>query len=423
MTSQVVTMKEHQQQPQILTPDFARINLPRAYAQKIKDIESRYETELSKLKKELDQYKQRKNASHVWKPLNLIGLGIDEAKAPREDDILTDEQLLKVVTDQQAALNIILDLKWENKAITKKYRTAMLSASENADLVKQFQQMLAECQTETERTFSELVSQRGAAEQPPSAPAAQKDYQKRKFCFRCKFIQHKSLAEATTAVEIEAARSTRPSLPNNVSAANLKSVIVQLRKACDEAKTRVSEWKKCADTLQAEQVQTQKRADYWMTKFLETNTPEAKAVNLQLRFQGDQVAAMQSVITRPECQFESLEETLKASRFWLRPLNRLSSTWTTKKSAAGGGTGPRQHSGISRRLTSAISSPNLRLSAGFPGVAKNTRSPGSVTSSCSGDSNGCSGSGSNSDTTTTTIYTQGLATPIDSPVLYQCPRE
>lgn len=315
-------------QQELRDSDVAYLCLSRAYTQKTQAMQEEYEAQIKELRQENDQLKLKSP-----KIVQTLRRAVTEAKSQTK----VAEQELAAAHERREQLEA------ENEALSKKHQAAQRSASEYSDLVKQFQSMLAECQAESDHKIRELMA---------AAPTMSSS----KACSKCKFKRH---AEAGHAQH---------------TAQKLKTLLRDLQTACNEAKTRVQAMETTCMHLKETAERAEKRADYWMNKSLET--PTAAAVPIADAYDDAPVspktvprspasdrglrerASVQSIVTRPDCQFESLEETLKASKFWLRPLNRISSTLGKRPGRTGSLKGLR---------SSARSTPNLKVMMSISG--------------------------------------------------------
>lgn len=198
-------------------------------------------------------------------------------------------------------------LRQENERLERELHKSQKAKREYADLVESFQEMLR----------GSIVSSSSDCGSPISE----------KRCSKCKFARH---TEVT-------------------SAASLKEAVVSLKESIDVARSHVAYWKQTAIDAEEVSQRSLRQAEFWKTRATQraasaanTTAPLVPPRQPNHFFMPPQEYGV-DIVTRPECKFDSLEETLKASKFWLRPLNRLKSSKRELK-----------------RLSMAVSTPNLR---------------------------------------------------------------
>lgn len=306
-------------------------------------LEEKHSREIAKLRKDQAQLRYDDiQRSHMQ-------LRTELAKAQTE--------LAAVLSDRTAALGTMQTLKAENERLARELRTSRKSEQEYADLAESFQQMLRGFHTECEHKIRQLSSSLSSDRQLQAGqqPSVTQN------CSRCKFVRH----------------------TDSASLAPLRAAIADLKASCDVARSNVVHWRDAVVAAEETSQRAQKRADFWMAKATAMSAiPPARSdsrLGSDVRWinAAENEAEMQTIVTRPECKFETLEETLKASKFWLRPLGRLKPRRGTVKKQ--------------QRLSAAVSTPNLRQAA----VTKNTTGP--------------------------TVFTLGLATPGASPLAEPSP--
>lgn len=444
----------NQMRRQLRDSEIAYMCLSRAYAKKTQDLQAQHKAQLEKLETEYAQSIDQKKSTGSSKRLQSQVASFQQRAESAETD------LKSVLAKYKSLSHIVSDLRSENIIKARQYRSARRAEAEYTDLAAQFQAMLAEYQTKSVQKMNEVMAeledlqqkqqnqQNQWAQSPPSPPLSPSTLSSSSSsllaaacCSRCKFVRHtEAMSTATTSTTVR----------------TLNRALKDFRTSCSLAAAKVKTLHAKCEELQDEQARTQKRADYWMAKFLETNCAEAKAARLQLRFQqqsqqqqqskqnhdtnegrrthADDYQSLQSVITRPECQFESLEDTLKASKFWLRPLNKLSSGWAATRQKHGPQFQFVSHRRASlRRLSTAISTPNLRGSGGMNKldvgeIAEPEREAKSDLDFEAADNFGFEFASTSQPqqpqpqpqpqpTLNQTVFNQGLATPSPSPVM------
>lgn len=373
--------------------DVAYLCLSRAYTQKTQAMREEYEVQINELRQENDQLKLKSP-----KMVQTLRCAVTDAKAQSK----VAEQVLAAAHERAERLQA------ENEVLSKKHQAAQRSASEYSDLVKQFQSMLAECQVESGQKIRELMA--ATSEVPVS-----------KSCSKCKFMRHTEAGHAQGTTH------------------KLKIQLWNLQTACNETKTRVQTLETTCMQLREEAYRAGKRADYWMKKSQEnathvsildadddcnapvspitvTTSPasdkghweSASVQNIVTRSPASdkgnresasmqsivtklpasdmglrECASMQTIVTRPDCELDALEETPKAPKFWLRPLNRISSTLAKRPGRTGTFKGLR---------LSSRSTPNLKATMMASDQAMNVPA-----------------------TPQTAVFVHGLATPGASP--------